>query len=155
MTGAVSSSRAGGVSSVRMGGPSGKGGAASAAMSGIAANVAASITTELKLAVDPDGRRKPFQPSQDLYDVEETATTLTNVYGGGPQDRGRAVQSLSCFAQEVASLVAARPESRSLEHIQRAIATAGDREVSDISTALHVIDRATRAISGKLGGAAL
>jgi hypothetical protein len=155
MTGAVSSSRAGGVSAIRLGGPGGKSGGASAAMNGIAASIASSIAAELKLAVDPDGRRKPFVPSQDLYDVEETATALTDAYGGGRQDRGRALQSLSHFAQEVASLMAARPESRSLEHVQRAIAMVGNAEAADISAALQLIDRTTQAVAGKVTGGAL
>jgi hypothetical protein len=152
MTGAVSSSRAGGVSSVRLGGPGGKGGAASAAMNGLAASVASSITAELKLAVDPDGRRKPFAPAHDLYDVEETANAVTEALGGTPADRGRVALSLHRFAQEVAALMAARPESRSLEHVARAIAATGSSEAADISSALRAIDRTSDTIAGKVGG---
>jgi hypothetical protein len=154
MTGAVSSSRASGVSSVRLGGPGGKGAAASTAMNGIAANVAALITAELKLAVDPDGRRKAFVAAHDLYDVEETATEMTQALGGAPADRGRATLSLQRFAQEVAALLAARPESRSLEHVARAIATADHSPASDVLAALRAIDGVSDAISGKVTGGA-
>jgi hypothetical protein len=155
MTGAVSSSRTSGISSVRLGGPGGKGGAASAAMNGIAANIASSITAELKLAVDPDGRRKPFVPAHDLYEVEEAANALTDALGGAPADRGRIALSLQRFAQEVAALMVARPESRSLEHVARAIVAAGSSEVGTVAAALQSIERTSDAISGKVTGGAL
>lgn len=152
MTRAISSGRAGGISSVRLGGPGGKGGAASAAMSGIAASVASSIAAELNLTVDPDRQRKPFAPAHDLYEIEDVADTVTSALGGGPADRGRMAQALNLFAQEVASLVAARPESRSLELVQRAIQAAQSGDAADISAALRAIDRTTHAIAGKPQG---
>ncbi len=149
MTRAVSSGRAGGVSSVRIGGSGGGGKAASAAMSGIAASVASSIAGELNLMVDPDRQRKPFAPAHDLYEIEDAADAVTGALGGGPADRGRVAHALNLFAQEVASLIAARPESRSLEHVQRAIQMTQSGDAADISAALRAIDGTTRAIAGK------
>jgi hypothetical protein len=146
MTGAVSSSRAGGVSSVQLGGPGGKAGAAASTMSGVAASVAGTIAGELQLAVDPDGRRKPGT-ANDLYNIEDAADTLTTSLGGTTADRGRVALALHQFAHEVASLVTARPESRSLVTVQAAIASAQNGAPS-VAAALRMIDETTRAIAG-------
>jgi hypothetical protein len=149
MTSAISSGRAGGVTATRLGGSGGAGGAG-AAMSGIAAGVASAITAELQLAVDPDGRRKQDGSAHDLYDIEEASEALTTSLGGSKADQGRISQSLHRFAQEIASLMVARPDSRSLETVERAIAgSMQGADVPSVAAVLQVIDRTTHQIAGK------
>ncbi len=150
MTGPVTSGRAGGVSAIRASGAGKRGGPASSAMAAVASKVAANIADDLGLAVDPDGRRKGS--ANDPNGIEASADTLTEELGGTTADRGRAAQSLHGFAQEVASLVAARPGSRAVAQVGQAIAAAAQNDPSqsarDMSAALRLIDETTRKIAG-------
>jgi hypothetical protein len=152
MSSAISSSRAGGASAVGLGGASGGKGGAGAAMGGLAANIAGTIAGELKLAVDPDGRRKPG--GHDLYDVDETADALVSELGGTGADRGRVAQALHAFAREIASLVVAQPDSRALEQVETAITKAAETEAkagnapASVASVLAMIGHTTAMIAG-------
>jgi hypothetical protein len=151
MTNAISSGRLGGVSATLLGGASGGRGGVSAAMAGLAATIAGTIAGELNLPVDPDGRRQPFAAALDLYGVEETADSLIADVGGNSADKGIVAQALHRFAQEIASLVAAQPDSRALEWVRHAIdqASAVDTSAQNISSLLSTIERATALIAGQ------
>jgi hypothetical protein len=147
VTNAISSGRLGGVSAALLGG-GGRGGAGGA-MTGLAATIAGTIAGELNLPVDPDGRRKPFVAALDLYGVDETAETLIAEHGGSGADKSAVVQALHRFAQEIATLVAAQPDSRALEWVRHAIDQAGADNPSahTISSLLSTIERATAMIA--------
>ncbi len=145
MTGPISSSRASGASAVGLGGAGPRGGAAGKALSNIAANVASAITAELQLAVDPDGRQRGS--AQDAYEVEAAADEMVDTLGGNAADRAAAARSLHSFAQEVASLIAARPGSRSLDRIYQIVQRASaSQQAQDINAALKLIDATTAEI---------
>ncbi len=149
MASAISSGRAGATSAVRLSGSGGGKGGAGAAMGGLAANIAGTIAGELNIAVDPDGRRKPGN-AHDLYDVDETADSLVSELGGSGADRGRVAKALHRFAQEIAALMAARPDSRTLEQVQAAIdsATGTPSGPASVASVLLMIERATTIIAG-------
>jgi hypothetical protein len=154
MTGPVSSSRANSASAVSLGGVGGKGGGASGAMGSIAGKIAGSITAELKLAVDPDGRRGQGGSGQDLYDIEETANTLAADLGASPAERGQLGQALHKFAHEVASLLVAQPDSRAFAKIEHAVlAAAKPGAAANAALVVRMIDQTTASITGRAGGA--
>lgn len=149
MAGAISSRGLGATSAVRLGGVGGGKGGAAAAIGGLAANIAGTIASELNIAVDPDGRRKPGS-AHDLYDVDETASTMVSDLGGSGADRGRVAKALHRFAQELAALMAARPDSRTLEQVQAAIDDAAKAHsgAASVTAVVMMIEQATAAIAG-------
>lgn len=148
MTNAISSGRLGGVSATHLGGVGGGRGGAGGAMTALAATIAGTIASELNLPVDPDGRRKPFVAALDLYGVEETTDNLIADFGGNSAEKAIVAQALHRFAQEIATLVAAQPDSHALEWVRHAIDQAGADETS-ISSLLSTIERATAMIAGQ------
>jgi hypothetical protein len=124
--------------------------AAAQAMTQVAGRVATAMTAELGLA-DVDARdRYTGGTASDAYGVEDMAAALTRELGGGPADRGAVARALHEFAREGATLVAARPESRSLERLESAIASAGDAKAmgSEIERAIAAIDDAVSRLQG-------
>ncbi len=129
------------------GGPTG---AAASAMTQVAGRMASALAAELGLAeVDPRDRYTGGTAS-DAYGVEEMAAGLTDALGGSPKDRGDVARALHDFVREGASLVAARPESRSLERLESAIAGAAEVKGSgsDVERAIAAIDNAVIRIQG-------
>lgn len=129
------------------GGPAG---AAASAMTQVAGRMASAMTAELGLAgVDPRDRYTGGSAS-DAYGVEDMATELADSLGGGPKERGDVARALHEFVREGATLVAARPESRSLERLESAIAGATDSKGvgSDVERAIAAIDNAVLRLQG-------
>lgn len=130
------------------GGPAG---AAAEAMTQIAGRLASAMAAQFGLAeVDPRGGYTGGTAS-DAYGVEEMAAELTSVLGGGPKERGDVARSLHEFVREGAALVAARPEARSLERLESAIADAAartDRTGSEVQQAVAAIDDAALRLQG-------
>ena len=129
------------------GGPAG---AAASAMTQVAGRMASAMTAELGLA-DVDARdRYAGGTASDAYGVEDTAADLTAALGGGPKDRGDVARALHDFVREGATLVAARPESRSLERLESAIAGAAELKGSgsDVERAIAAIDDAVVRLQG-------
>ena len=132
---------------------SAKGGPAAAAaqaMTQVAGRVATAMTAELGLAsVDARGRYTGGTAS-DAYGVEDMAAALTNDLGGGPKERGDVARALHEFVREGATLVAARPESRSLERLVSAISGAASAEGtgSDVERAVATINDAVLRLQG-------
>jgi hypothetical protein len=129
------------------GGPAG---AAASAMIQVAGRMASAMTAELGLAeVDPRDRYTGGTAS-DAYGVEEMAAGLTDALGGSPKDRGDVARALHEFVREGATLVAARPESRSLERLEFAISGAADSKGSgsDVERAIAAINNAVVRLQG-------
>ncbi len=143
MIGGSSPIRFGGVSALR-----GAGGRqpthAGTAMQTLAGRVAARLAREFDLFGDSSDRRSPYL-EPDLYDVKGAARDLNNGLGGGFADEGRLLRTLGNFVTESASLIGARPESRSLERIERAISEseAIAPAIETVDVALATIDRTT------------
>jgi hypothetical protein len=148
MIGPASSNRLTGVSAVRVEGSGGGRTRAGAALRGLAGKLASAFSEELDLL--GDGRsRQQHRPDADPYDVNGTARTLNRDLGGGVVDEGRLTRSLGQFVTESASLIGARPESRSLSRIDAAIGQA-EGEVQGpetIDSALRSIDRTATLIA--------
>ena len=139
MIGPVGLNRASAIASVRIGGPGGTRTRAGAAMRGLAGRVATAFAHEFDLLGDGHPK-KQHRPEADPYDVNGAARELTQGLGGGPVDEGRFVRSLAVFVVESASLVGARPESRSLQRIDEAIGQA------ERGTGPETLDGALRSI---------
>ena len=77
-----------------------------------------------------------FREGEDIYQIRGAARDLARDLNGKPTDEGRLARSLGLFAQESASLMAARPDAASLEAIARVIAA------RDASSAPETLDRA-------------
>ncbi len=121
-------------------------------MGGIAGNIASSIASELKLAVDPDGKGKQGGSGQDLYEVEEAASTIATNLGASPAERGQLSKALHKFASEVASLMVAQPGSQSMLKVERALTLAAQGESgASISSVLRTIEQTTATVSAKAG----
>ena len=129
------------------GGPAG---AAAHAMAQVAGRVATAMTAELGLASVDARDRYTGGTAGDAYGVEELAATLADELGGGPADRGHVARALHDFVREGATLVAARPESRSLERLESAIAEAANAsgKGSDVERAIAAIDDAVVRLQG-------
>ncbi|SOB86434.1 hypothetical protein SAMN06297144_1539 [Sphingomonas guangdongensis] len=148
MIGPASSSRLTGVTAVRIEGGGSSRTRAGAAMRGLAGKVAATFSQELDL-LGEDRSRQQHRPDIDSYDVNGTARALNRDLGGGAVDEGRLTRSLGEFVTESASLIGARPESRSLGRIDAAIGEAeGEVQGAEtIDAALRSIDRTTTLVA--------
>ncbi len=153
MIGPISSSRTSGVG--RVGGAGGSGGSkAGQAMSSVAGRVASALTREFDLLDQEGGGRggeSGYQGDEDIYDIAETAKELSAELGGSGADEGQLARSLSAFAFESASLIGARPEARSFERIEQAIASveAQQNGMENIASALASIDGTTRLVASQ------
>lgn len=151
MIGPAGLNRTAAIGSVRVGAPGGARTRAGAAMQGLAGRVAGAFAHEFDLLGDGHPK-KQHRPDADPYDVNGTARELTQGLGGGPVDEGRFVRSLGAFVLESASLVGARPESRSLQRIDDAIGQA-EREMGPetLDGALRSIDRTAALVAAGAG----
>ena len=122
---------------------------AGAAMVALAGRVAATFAREFDLLGDDRPRRGQ---DADPYDVKATARDLNLGLGGGAVDEGRFIRSLGEFVSESASLLWARPESRSLEQVADAVAAAEaeQRGPESVEGALRSIDRGTALVAGQV-----
>ena len=129
------------------GGPAG---AAASAMTQVAGRMATAMTAELGLAEVDARDRYSGGTASDAYGVEDAAAGLTEAMGGSPKDRGDVARALHEFVREGATLVASRPESRSLERVEAAIAAAADTKGSgsDVERAIAAIDHAVVRLQG-------
>ena len=129
------------------GGPAG---AAAQAMAQVAGRVATAMTAELGLASVDARDRYTGGTASDSYGVEELAATLADELGGGPADQGHLARALHEFVREGATLMAARPESRSLERLESAIAAAANTngKGSDVERAIAAINDAVGRLQG-------
>ena len=153
MIGPISSSRTSGVGQVR---GSGSGGASKAgqAMSNVTGRVASALTQEFDLLDQQGGGgggESGYRGDEDIYDIAETARELSAELGGSGADEGQIARSLSAFAFESASLIGARPEARSFERIEEAIASteAQQKGLENIASALASIDTTTRLVASQ------
>ena len=147
MTGPIRSGAVGGVNPV--GGPRGDPAKRTGStLRGIAGRIADRMAREFSIARDDrDSGGSGFQGHEDLYEIAASARKLTGDLGGKPADEGRFARSLGFFAQESASLLAARPEAASLDVIARAIAAReGNEAEENVTGALQQIDHTTRDI---------
>ncbi len=138
----VSASKVGAVASVGRGGGNAGGSSTHQALGAIAAEVAARISAELKLIVDPDGRRGKPLPQQDAYGVDEIASGLAAELNATPPEAGEIARLLHLFAAEVAARIGAVPDARSVEEIAALLA----RRVVETRTAqgaIRLIQQAT------------
>ena len=153
MIGRITSSQTTGVGQVRGAGGSG-GSKAGQAMSSVAGRVASALTQEFDL-LDREGGGKGgesgYRGDEDIYDIADTARELSAELGGSGSDEGQIARSLSAFAFESASLIGARPEARSFERIEQAIATAEAQQkgLENVASALASIDNTTRLVASQ------
>lgn len=153
MIGPISSSRTNGVGQVRGAGGSGAS-KAGQAMSNVAGRVASALTQEFDLLDQQGGNgggESGYRGDEDIYDITETARALTADLGGSGADEGQVARCLSAFAFESASLIGARPEARSFERIEEAIASveAQQKGLENIASALASIDNTTRLVASQ------
>ena len=107
----------------------------------LAGRVADRMAREFRLFGDErrgggGGGGDAFREGEDIYEIRGAARDLARDLNGKPTDEGRLARSLGLFAQESASLMAARPDAASLEAIARVIAA------RDASSAPETLDRA-------------
>jgi hypothetical protein len=125
--------------------------AAAQAMTQLAGRVASAMTAHFGLAeIDPRGGYTGGS-ANDAYGVEELAAELTDAMGAGPKERGDIARALHEFVREGATLVVARPESRSLERLETAIADAAaptGGTGSQVEQTIAVIDDAVLRLQG-------
>lgn len=120
------------------------------ALRGLSGRIAGRMAREFRLL--RDNRERPgggFQGDEDLYEIAETARELNGELGGSAPDEGRLARSLNLFAQESASLLAARPGAASLDIVIRAVegqeGAPGAPET--VAGALRQIDYTTRDVT--------
>ncbi len=92
-------------------------------------------------------------PSHALerYDIGRAADTLASSLGAGPADAGRIARALDDFASEIASLVAARPDSATVSAIGAVLSSEGGN-ASSVDAAVGAIEGVTEKLhSGALG----
>lgn len=120
---------------------------AGSAMNTLAGRIAQRMAREFRMFDDERGQGRNQYDAEDLYEIGRMASELSGELGARPTDEGRVLRSLGSFAQESASLIAARPDAASLDTIARAIA-AGERpgEPETIDRAVRHIDQTTRDI---------
>ena len=89
-----------------------------------------------------------MQPAEEAD--QEMAAALTLELGGGPADSGHVARALHEFVREGATLVASRPDSRSLERLETAIAGASEWKGvgSDVERAIAAIDNGVLRLQG-------
>lgn len=123
---------------------------ASATLAQAATRIATTLGAALRIPGAEQSEPWNGGSPNDAYGVEALGEELGNTLGGSPAERGAVVRALHAFVGEAAVLLAARPESGSLETVETAIlssdAAAPGR--SDLDTAIAVIDRATTTIQG-------
>lgn len=105
-------------------GSSKTGGRTGGALRKLAGRIAGKVGREFRL-LDEERERSDDRPphdGEDLYEIREVARELAADLHAKPADEGRLARSLGAFAQESASLLAARPEAASLDTIAHAIA---------------------------------
>lgn len=128
----------------------GPAGLAAQALAQVTGRVATAMTAEFRLAnVEPRDRYSGGTAS-DAYGVEDMAAALNEALGGGPADRGQIARALHEFVREGATLLAARPESGSIERLGSAIAEAaeGATSGSDVERAVAAINDAVARLQG-------
>ena len=142
MVGPVRSSPVGAIGAVARRDSSG-GSRTGGALRSIAGRVADRMAREFRLFGDErrggsggGGGGDAFREGEDIYEIRGAARDLARDLNGKPTDEGRLARSLGLFAQESASLMAARPDAASLEAIARVIAA------RDASSAPETLDRA-------------
>jgi hypothetical protein len=147
----ITTGRKAGLSVNRIGGGDGAGQApTAAALADVAGRVATSLASELRLAHDGDGRQATSSGGGDPYAIDDLARELASRLGGSTADAGHIARALHEFAQESASLIGARPDSRSFAQIEAAIAPeqaqAGGPDT--VQSALVMIEQSTARIKG-------
>ena len=144
--------RSSGIGAVRgIGGPGEtQGTRAGGAMRTLAGRIADRLAREFRLLGDDRrGGGGGGHDPDDLYEIDAIARELSDDLGARPTDAGRVMRSLGEFAQESAVLIAARPDSASLEAIARAIAAREQAAGPEtVERAVGQIDQTTRDIVG-------
>lgn len=138
----VSAGKIGPVGGITRSSGDGRGSATGQALGTIAADVAARITGELNLAVDPDGRGGKPGALRDLYGIDDIAARLAEQLGASPFEAGEINRVLNLFAAEVAARIAAIPDSGSIEEVAALLARRAT-EANDPRSAISLIERAT------------
>jgi hypothetical protein len=99
------------------------GAVAGSLMTGLAGKMAQNIGSALKL-VGNESTDAWQGNANDPYEIAELIAELSKDVKGSPADAGELNRALHSFVQESAAMFAARPESRSLTHLQQVIAQA-------------------------------
>lgn len=150
MVSSIRPSSVGAVSSVGRGG-GGKSTRTGSALRGLAGRIAERMAREFDLLDEREersGDRDQFREGEDIYEIRAVARELAGDLRARPTDEGRIARSLDLFAQESASLLAARPGAASLDTIARVIA------VNDAPTTPETLERAVGQIDETARGIA-
>lgn len=158
MVGAVRPGGVSGVSAISGGGAAGPGNRTGGALRKLAGSVAGRIAREFDLLDDERGdndRPDTYREGEDLYDIAGVTRDLAAELAATPRDQGLLARSLGGFVQESAVLLAARPDSASIDAIARAILThEGTRDDETIARSIAQIDQTTRSITEAVPGSA-
>ncbi len=149
MVGSIRPTGIGAVSAVS-GRSSGGGSRTGGALSKLANRIAGRVAREFRMFEDEQDRGddRPPREGEDLYEIREVARELAADLHARPTDEGRLARSLGAFAQESASLLAARPEAASLDTIAHMIAAHEQSpEGETIDRAVGQIDQTVLGIS--------
>jgi prophage DNA circulation protein len=141
----ITTGRKVGLSVSQIGGSGGAGASGAAtALSDVAGRVAAALASELRLAQDA-GSHQSSGGGGDPYAIDELSRELASRLGGSTADAGHIARALHEFATESASLIGARPDSRSFIQIEAAIAPVdGNTAAAEtVQGAIRMIEQST------------
>jgi hypothetical protein len=151
MVGAVRPGGVSGVSAIAGSGSAGSGNRTGGALRRLAGSVAGRIAREFDLLDDERGdgdRPDTYREGEDLYDIAGVTRDLAADLAATPRDQGLLARSLGGFVLESAVLLAARPDSASLDAIARAIMShEGARDDETVARSIAQIDQTTRSIA--------
>lgn len=150
MVGSIRPGGVGPIGAVTRGG-SGQSTRTGTALRGLAGRIAQRMSREFNLLDEREGGSSGddgFREGDDIYEIRTVARELANDLKAKAMDEGRLARSLDEFAQESASLLAARPEAASLDAIARVIAE-NDKpsEPETLDRAVGQIDQTARGIA--------
>ncbi len=123
------------------------GAVAGSLMTGLAGKMAQNIGNAFKMPGHESADAWQGNPN-DPYEIAELVEALSQDVQGSPADAGELTRALHGFVQESATLFAARPESRSLAHLQQVIAHASDNGgTATYATLTQKVNAATQLIA--------
>jgi hypothetical protein len=118
-------------------------------MSGLAGKMVQNIGSALRLTGNDATGSWQGNPN-DPYEIAELVANLAHDVKGSPADAGELSRALHSFVQESASLFTARPESRSLAHLQQMIEQAsGGGGALTYASLTQKVNTATKALQSE------